>query len=295
MEVQQLRYFCALAEERGFSRAAARCHVSQPSLSQQIAKLEAELGARLLDRLRRGARLTAAGEALLPRARAALAEMAAARGEVAAREEAAQGTLAVGAIPTVAPYLLPRALARLARRYPAARVQVVEEITPLLLERLRAGGLDWVLAALPLPGRTREFVAAPVLEEPVLAALPAAHPLARRARIGLRELRREPLLLLRDGHCFRTAALAACRRARWRPRVAPLSFDSGQFSTLLALVGAGLGVTLVPAMAVTARRDCRFLPLAEGGARTLALVRLKRRPPSPLAGRFAAEIRAAAR
>jgi len=292
MELHQLRYFCAVAEGGNFSRAAERSHVSQPSLSQQIGKLEAELGVRLFDRLRAGARLTAAGRALLPRARAALAELEAARGEVAERSATLRGPLAVGVIPTIAPYLLPAPLRAFTRRYPEARLSVVEEITPLLLDRLRAGSLDLAVVALPLPGRGREFAVAPLLEESACAVLPARHRLAARARLNLRELRPEPFLLLRDGHCFRDTAVEACRRARWQPQVV---FESGQFRSILSMVGAGLGVSLVPAMAVEPHPGCCFVPLADNaGRRIVAAASLRGRHLPRLAQAFVEELRKAA-
>src|SRR5271169_1179549 len=157
MELQQLRYFCAIAETGNFSRAAQQTHVSQPSLSQQIRKLEDELGARLFDRLGRSVRLTELGQAFLPRARAVLRDLEAARGEVAERKTAIEGPLCVGVIPTIAPYFLPPLLAAFSRKYPRARVTVVEEITPLLLEKLRAGSVDVAIVALPLNVRGHEF------------------------------------------------------------------------------------------------------------------------------------------
>src|SRR5215471_13215021 len=142
MELHQLRYFCAVAETGSFSRAAEQSHVSQPSLSQQILKLEDELGARLFDRLGRSIRLTELGKTFLPRARAVLRELEAARGDVVERKDSVTGPVTVGAIPTVAPYLLPRVLTSFSRKFPQARLTVIEEITPVLLDRLRAGTVD---------------------------------------------------------------------------------------------------------------------------------------------------------
>ena len=212
MELHQLRYFCAVAETGSFSRAAEQSHVSQPSLSQQILKLEDELGARLFDRLGRSVRLTDLGNAFLPRARTVLRDLEAARGDVAERKEALSGAVVVGVIPTVAPYLLPGLLAAYSRKYPQVEVSVVEEITPILLDRLRAGGID--VAVLALPVRGHEFETFALLTERFFAALPRKHKFARRTSVSLKELRAEPFLLLRDGHCFRDNAIAACGRAR---------------------------------------------------------------------------------
>ena len=273
MELHQLRYFCAVADTGSFSRAAEHSHVSQPSLSQQILKLEAELGVRLFDRLGRSVRLTDAGKTFLPRARSVLRELEAARGDITEGKDSISGHVTVGVIPTVAPYFLPPILAAFSKRFTDAAVSVVEEITPVLLDRLRAGSID--LAILALPVRGHEFESLPLLTEPLFAALPKKHKLARRNTISLRDLRKEPFLLLRDGHCFRENAVAACDRARVSPQVV---FESGQFSSLLGLVGAGMGISLVPAMAVTRDPHLKFVRIADPDAtRTIGALTLRGR------------------
>lgn len=248
-------------------------HVSQPSLSQQILKLEDELGARLFDRLGRSVRLTELGRAFLPRARAVLRDLESARGEVAERKDSLSGTVRIGVIPTVAPYFLPARLASFARKYPQAQVTIVEEITPVLLDRLRAGALDVAILALPLRGR--EFDSTPLLSEPLFAALPSTHKLARRGSLSLKDLRSDPFLLLRDGHCFRDTAVAACDRANLHPQVV---FESGQFSSLLSMVGTGMGVSIVPEMAVSKSARCRYVRIAdENTKRTVGVATLRGR------------------
>src|SRR5215468_559281 len=273
MELHQLRYFCAVAEAGSFSRAAELSHVAQPSLSQQILKLEAELGARLFDRLGRSVRLTEAGKTFLPRARAVLRELEAARGDVSEGKDSISGHVTVGVIPTVSPYFLPPILAAFSKHFPDAAVSVVEEITPLLLDRLRAGAIDLAILALPIRGH--EFESLPLLTEPLFAALPKKHKLGGRSQVSLRELRKEPFLLLRDGHCFRENAIAACDRARVSPQVA---FESGQFSSLLGLVGVGMGISLVPAMAIRRDSQLRFVRIADPDAtRTIGALTLRGR------------------
>jgi LysR family transcriptional regulator, hydrogen peroxide-inducible genes activator len=273
MELHQLRYFCAVADSGSFSRAAEQSHVSQPSLSQQILKLEDELGAKLFDRLGRSVRLTDLGKAFLPRARAVLRELEAARGDVVESQESLSGVVRVGAIPTLAPYFLPPILSAFSRKFPHAQLSVLEEITPVLLERLRASAVD--IAVLALPIRGHEFEILPLMTEPIFAALPAKHALAQRSRISLKDLRQEPFLLLRDGHCFRDTAITACDRARLTPQVV---FESGQFSSLLGLVGAGMGVSLVPRMAREKNASCRYVPVSDPEAtRTIASVVLRGR------------------
>src|SRR5271168_90403 len=261
MELHQLRYFCAVAETGSFSRAAEQSHVSQPSLSQQIMKLEDELGARLFDRLGRSVRLTETGQTFLPRARAVLRELEAARGDVAEQKDSVAGSVTIGVIPTVAPYFLPQRLTRFSRKYPQVQLTVVEEITPTLLDLLRASKVDLAILALPIRGH--EFESFSLLTEPLFAALPRDHKLAKRRALSLKDLRSQPFLLLRDGHCFRDTAVAACDRARLHPQII---FESGQFSSLLSMVGAGMGVSIVPEMAIEKSARCRFVRIGDNGA-----------------------------
>jgi len=289
MELHQLRYFCAVAEAGSFSRAAELAHVAQPSLSQQILKLEAELGARLFDRLGRSVRLTESGKTFLPRARAVLRELEAARGDVSEGKDSISGHATVGVIPTVSPYFLPPILAAFSKHFPDAAVSVVEDITPVLLDRLRAGAIDLAILALPIRGH--EFESLPLLTEPLFAALPKKHELSRRSQVSLRELRKEPFLLLRDGHCFRENAIAACDRARVSPQVV---FESGQFSSLLGLVGAGMGISLVPAMAVSRAPDVKFVRIADREAtRTIGALALRGRSLSRAQQAFLSTLRKA--
>src|SRR5260370_34088517 len=261
MELHQLRSFCTLAETGWFSRAADQSHISQPSLSQQLMKLEAELGARLFDRLGRSVRLTELGKTFLPRARAVLRELEAARGDVGERKDSIGGAICVGGIPTIAPYFLPAQLTFLSRRVPQARTTVVEEITSVLLERLRASVVDVAILALPIRGHEVETF--PLLTEHLFAALPKQHKYAKRTALALEELRVGPFLLLRDGHCFRDTAVAACDRARLNPQIV---FESGQFSSILSMVGAGMGGSIVPEMAVEKKTGCRFVRIADAEA-----------------------------
>jgi LysR family transcriptional regulator, hydrogen peroxide-inducible genes activator len=273
MELHQLRYFCAIADSGSFSRAAEQSHVSQPSLSQQIIKLEDELGARLFDRLGRSVRLTEPGKTFLPRARAVLREIEAARGDVAEQRESTGGSVTIGVIPTIAPYYLPQRLTSFSRKFPQVQLTVVEEITPLLLEQIRDGKADLAILALPIRGH--EFECEPLFAERLFAALPPRHKLAKSRVLSLKELRAESFLLLRDGHCFRDTAVAACDRARLNPRVI---FESGQFSSLLSMVGAGMGVSLVPEMAIERKSRCKFIPISdEAAARTIGVVVLRGR------------------
>jgi LysR family transcriptional regulator, hydrogen peroxide-inducible genes activator len=262
MELHQLRYVCAIAETGSFSRAAERCQVAQPSLSQQVLKLEEDLGSRLFDRLGRSIRLTEAGRAFLPHARAILNQMEAARSSVAEKRADVHGSVAVGVIPTIAPYLIPAYTAAFAKKYPEARLRILEETTPILVEGLRSLSIDLAILALPL--RHKDLELFPLRSEPLFAALPRDHPRADAKTVALKDLRGASFVMLRDGHCFRDLSIAACNRARMNPHIA---FESDQFSSLLGMVAAGVGVSLVPEMAVDRNAGCRYVRLSDARAK----------------------------
>lgn len=271
MEVHQLRYFCAVAETGSFTRAAEREQVAQPSLSQQIMKLEEELGVRLFDRLGRAVRLTDLGQLFLPRARAILNQMRAAKQEVAEKQSTVAGPVCIGVIPTIAPYFLPARIAMFSRKYPQATITVVEDVTVRLLDRLRAGLVD--LAIMALPARGHDLECFPLRTERLFAMLPKGHCLAGRRSILMKELRDQPFLLLRDDHCFRDTAIEVCKRARVLPQIV---FESGQFSSILGMVAAGLGISIVPEMALEGRSDCCSVLIAdERASRTIGVAALK--------------------
>jgi LysR family hydrogen peroxide-inducible transcriptional activator len=166
---------------------------------------------------------------------------------------------------------------------------VVEEITPALLDLLRASKVDLAILALPIRGH--EFETFPLLTERLFAALPRGHKLATRRTLSLKDLRSQPFLLLRDGHCFRDTAVAACDRARLHPQII---FESGQFSSLLSMVGAGMGVSIVPEMAVEKKSRCRFVRIDDtAAARTIGAVVLRGRSLSRAHHAFLSHLRAA--
>jgi LysR family hydrogen peroxide-inducible transcriptional activator len=271
MQIHQLRYFCAVAKAGNFTRAAQREHVAQPSLSQQVKKLEDELGAQLLDRLGRSVRLTSFGQVFLLRAEAILRQVSDAKQEIEEMAGMERGRIVVGAIPTIAPYFLPQRLASFSRKHPTIQVSVVEEITPVLQERLQDGAIDMALMALPVPGE--HFVCQELLREPLYLVCPRNHRLASKPRIYLKQIESDSFLLLKEGHCFRENTLSACTRARLQPNVV---FEAGQFATILAMVAANTGVSVVPQMAVEKREGCCFVPIADEGAfRRVGVVQLK--------------------
>jgi len=240
--LRQLEYLLAVSETLNFRAAAAASHVSQPALSQQIRLLEEQLGVTLLERDKRSTRLTKAGEIVVGQARAVLADVDGLVDAALGQGEPLAGTLRVGAIPTVAPYVLPGLLRGAAERHPRLRVVVQEAQTSSLLEALRVNRVDVALLALPEKG----FASRPLFDEPFLLVAPPGHPLARKAAVKAADLKRQPLLLLDDGHCLRDQALSFCRGTG----VTPVSdVRAASLATLVQLVAAGLGVTLLPAIA----------------------------------------------
>ncbi|MEM9797724.1 MAG: LysR substrate-binding domain-containing protein [Pseudomonadota bacterium] len=241
--IRQLRYFEALARHGHFGRAAEASSVSQPALSVQIRELEANLGAALFERSARGVRLTAFGQDMSERVRRILRAV----DELGAAARTAQGVLSgrlrLGVIPTVGPYLLPAMIRRIGRDYPDLDLDIRETITPRLIEELGAGRLDAAIVALPIP--EPNLTALPLFEEAFLLVRPsgdAGTPIP--AGENLPKMR---LLLLEEGHCFRDQALSFCSLQTAAPRH---GMDGSSLSTLVQMVGAGLGVTLIPEMAV---------------------------------------------
>ena len=182
-----------------------------------------------------------------------------------------RGRIVVGAIPTVAPYFLPQRLASFAAEFPGVHVSVLEDTTPVLLERLQEAAIDMALMALPVP--RDQFVCQELLREPLYLVVPRGHRLAGSSKVRLKQVENDSFLLLKEGHCFRENTLSACSRAKVQPNVV---FESGQFATILAMVAANTGVSVVPEMALEKRDGCCFIPIADEGAyRRVGVVQLK--------------------
>lgn len=246
MEIHQLRYFVAIAEVGSFCGAAKRCHVTQPSLSQQIKKLETELGYQLFDRLGRSIALTEAGRALLPRAKRILAEVQEASTRLGDEIEGGHGSLAVGAIPTMAPFLLPDAVERFIHLWPDAQLTVLEDLTDNLTQALARAEIDLAIMSTPVdhPAIELEVLA----EDRLLLAVPATFELATQPTIQLCDLSDAPTVLLDEVHCLGQQVHDFCRAMRLQRRVV---CRAAQLSTLFRLVEKELGVALVPEMALT--------------------------------------------
>jgi LysR family hydrogen peroxide-inducible transcriptional activator len=291
MEMQQLRYVVAVARTGNFSRAAEQCHVSQPSLSQQILKLEDELGERLFDRMKRGAKLTPHGEALLRRAVRVLDEVDAAKREAKEAMDLLRGTITVGVLPTIAPYLLPGVMAEFMEKYPGVEIVVQEDTTAHLLKLLLTCEIDFVLASQPIQDGRLEVH--DLFTEELLLALPPDHPLARKRTVKASDLEHERLIVMKEGHCLGDQVMSFCDRRDLHPRI---SFRSAQLETIQSLVSAGMGLSLIPAMAANsehgAQMEYRSFSTPRP-SRKIVAVWPKQRPPDRAAGEFLKMIGAA--
>ena len=288
MEMHQFRYVVAVARAGNFSRAAEQCHVSQPSLSQQILKLEAELGERLFDRLKREARLTSHGEAFLRRAIRILEEVDAARREASDAQSLLRGRLTVGVLPTIAPYLLPGVLVAFAAKFPGVEIEVKEDTTSGVLKLAHACEIDLALASRPIDDERMEVK--DLFTEELRLALPPGHRLTRKRTVSLPDLEKERLIVMKEGHCLGDQVLRFCER---RELKATIYFRSAQLETIQALVHSGVGISLVPAMAAHRGRgdspEYRSLP-APRPERKIVAMWPKQRPPGRAANEFLRQI-----
>jgi LysR family hydrogen peroxide-inducible transcriptional activator len=291
MTLRDLEYVCAVGDLRHFGKAAEACHVGQPTLSGQIRRLEEHLGVVLFERTKRTVRLTPIGAKIVELARATL--QAAGRIEEAARahRDPESGRLRLGLIPTIAPYLIPRFLAPLGKRFPRLQAILQEDVTAVLLGRIEAGELDGAILATP-PGETA-LRSLPLYREPFWVALPRGHRLSKADAVTPSALEPGELLLLTDGHCLKDQALAVCGLAT---AAAGADTRAASLETILNLVSAGYGITLVPALVL---RDLRFRQLrlvarrfdAPDAERTVRLVYRAGYPHESLLARVAAVVR----
>ena len=277
MTLTELKYIVAVAREKHFGRAAGACHVSQPTLSVAVRKLEDELDLKLFERSASDVSITALGEQIVRQAQSVL-EQAAEIKQIAVRgKDPLAGPLALGVIYTIGPYLLPQLVRQAIARTPQMPLILQENFTVRLLEMRRTGEVDCAILAEPFSDVG--LAVAPLYDEPFMAAVPSSHPLAARASISVSELKSETMLLLGVGHCFRDHMLEVCPEfARYASNAEGIrrTFEGSSLETIKHMVSAGMGVTLVPRLAVPrdalhagARRrgsddtHIRYLPIAE--------------------------------
>lgn len=273
MNLQDLKYFAAVAEFRHFGRAAEACNISQPTLSGQIRKLEDELGVSLLERSNKRVDVTPVGHQILEHARRALAEAAHIEAVARAARDPLVGALRLGVIPTLAPYLLPLILEPLRKVFPGLTIELWEDQTRLLVEGLRNHKLDAALVASSIG--SPEFAETILFAEPLIAVLPAGHELTRYKTVDETSLAKD-LLVMADGHCLANHSLAACGAKTGLQG----AMQAATLETLVNLVAAGYGTTLIPALAApgVANRGAELRPLRQKSTR---VIRLACRPGFP--------------
>lgn len=273
MNLRDLRYLLAVAEHQHFGRAAEACGVSQPTLSVQVRKLEELLGVTLFERTSKTVAPTPACERLIGHVRAAVAETDAILAVARNLRDPLSGRLRLGIIPTLAPYLLPLIFAPLREALPALEVEPWEDQTASLVAKLRAHELDAALLATEVT--ETDLASRPLFDEPFLAALPPDHPLAGRDVVAEADLAQD-ILVLADGHCLREQALAACGRSG----ALSDALRTTSLSTLLNMVAAGYGTTLIPGLAAGAAQDAGIVlrPLTTHAGRTVRLAWRRRFP-----------------
>ena len=276
MTLTELKYIVAVARERHFGRAAEACFVAQPTLSVAVKKLEEELEVKIFERSAADVTLTTLGEEIVRQAQSVLEQAASIR-EIAKRgKDPLAGALTLGIIYTVGPYLLPELVRQSLKRTPQMPLMLQENFTVKLLEMLRTGEIDCAILAEPFPDAG--LAIAPLYDEPFLAAVPSSHPLAERESVSALELKNETMLLLGTGHCFRDHVLEVCPEfARYATNAEGIrrTFEGSSLETIKHMVSAGMGVTLVPrlavpddALSVVRRRRSdepfiRYLPIVE--------------------------------
>jgi LysR family hydrogen peroxide-inducible transcriptional activator len=274
MNLSQLRYLVAVADERHFGRAAQKCHVSQPTLSTQLKKLEDYLGAVFFERTNKSVDITPVGAAAVAHARRVLEEVDAIRAVSRGAGAPLSGRLSLGIIPTLCPYMIPWLLPEVSEHFPQLDMRVTEDLTHNVMELLHDHRLDAVLIAVPSDGDGVSEI--PLFDEPFWVACPAQHPLARAEAISLKDLRQETILYVSEGHCLRDQTIAVCGAHGRREAARTDAFKGASLETLRRMVAAELGFTLLPALAMDAgdavqsRIVCR--PFAGKGFRRIGLV-----------------------
>lgn len=243
--IKQLRYICAVAEHRHFSKAAEACHVTQSTLSAAIQDLESQLGIVIFERSKKNVLITPLGERLVQQARIVLGDVEDFVGLAKSHNELLAGEIRLGVIPTIGPFLLPRLLAELRKQFPKLKLYLKEDLSAQLFQQLQQGQLDLLILALPYPLPEMETIT--LFKDEFLLCLPPGHSMEKLSQVKQQQLRGEKLLLLEEGHCLRDHALEACKLDT---DDADLIYQGTSLHTLVQMVANGLGVTLLPAMSI---------------------------------------------
>ncbi|EJL40850.1 putative HTH-type transcriptional regulator YcgK [Brevibacillus agri] len=284
MELRQIRYVLAVAEERSFSRAANRLHLAQPSLSQQIAKLEKILGVSLFHRLPQHVELTDAGQRFVQVAQTLVDMSEGLEREMRAYAVGESGRLLVGSLPITGAYVLPRVLPTFTKQFPGVELQLMEETSSHLEQLLVRGKIDVSLLTMPISDPSLAII--PAINEEIFLAVPPQHPLAGKKEVDLAEIADQPFILLKEGQGFRTISLRLCEQAGFRPRIV---FESTNIQTVQSLVAAGMGLSFAPKMITLAPGTLEppvYVRLATRPYRTLVVAYRKDKPLSRPAEAF---------
>ncbi len=249
MNLRDLQYLIAVAETQHFGNAAKRCFVSQPTLSGQIKKLEQELGVVLFERSNHSVKITPAGQEILNHARLMIEQAETIKQLARSFSDPVSGSLKIGAIPTISPYLMPLILKPLQEKYPSMRLVISEEQTDTLLQRLQDHQIDAALLATEHPETS--FTKIPLYREPFWIAFPQNHPFYTQDEITQQDLENSDLLLLSEGHCLAQQAMQACHLTERSQQGDMANLRASSLDTLLQLVAAGYGTTLIPATALS--------------------------------------------
>lgn len=264
-----MRYFLALTQELNFQRAARRVSITQPTLSQQIKKLEDELGSPLFERTPHEVRLTKAGKKFLPYAQTAVDTLKEALNEMQEGSGEISGTVNLGMIPTICPYLVPGILGNLKKNHPKIKISLYEETTSSLIEKLKQGRLDMGILSLPI--HEKGLVEKKLVDEEYLLAVPTRHPLVQKSSVQRKDIEREKILTLQEGHCFSQQALDYCKLSRTDEQIV---FQGSSLASVLKLTALGEGITFVPKMAADKKLypELKFLPFSPPAKRAVGVI-----------------------
>lgn len=283
MELHQLRYFIAIVETGSFSKAAKRCYVTQPSLSQQIIKLEKELGKKLFDRLGSKVALTDTGNSLLPRARRIIQETREIESEIKDDKASGKGVLSVGMIPTIAPFLLPLCLRRFKKKFPGAEIQIHENLTENLIRMLIGFKIDIGIMSLPVDSELVEYKK--LFDDPLVLSVPESFELSRSKKIKIRDIEKLPFIALDEEHCFGEQVQTVCYENQINPDIVCKTWN---ISTILNSVSLGSGISIIPMMTALTNKPRNYVykKLVENPSRAIVSVNYRNRTKKDLSLEF---------
>lgn len=283
MEIHQLKYFIAIVETGSFSKAAKRCYVTQPSLSQQIIKLEKEFGKKLFDRLGNKVVLTDTGNTLLPRAKSILKELEEIKSDIEDNEASKKGVLSVGLIPTIAPFLLPSCLKTFKKKFPDAEIKIQENLTENLIQMLIGFKVDIAIMSLPIDSKLVEYKK--LFDEPLVLSIPNKFRLSKSKKIKIKNLENIPFIALDEEHCFGEHVQTICYEKEINPDIVCKTWN---ISTIINSVSIGSGISIIPMMTALTNKPKNYVykKLVENPSRAIVSVNYKKRTKKSLSLEF---------